>query len=134
MRVENQPHTLEMNIIEIDANRRDIHVEVRTSVNGFSGQVRCWIDEEEFKSFAASVLRLYESFAGIAELSSMSPGEFLLTLSPINPRGYILVNTALTKLYWVDSRCRRVSISGEFEIELAMLSQFVRWSERPDVD
>ena len=91
MRIECAPHWLEVKIKEISPARRDIHVEVGASVDGFEGHARCWIEEEKIKSFTTSVRGLYQSFAGTAELNSMSPSEFSLALSPANHRGYMLV-------------------------------------------
>ena len=93
MRIEAAPHTIELRITEIAPpglpSAGDVRIEAKASINGFNGSCSCWIGAREFKAFAADARSLFSSFKGSAHLQSKSPGEFSLSLSPANSRGYI---------------------------------------------
>jgi hypothetical protein len=127
VRIDAPPHTVEFNITEILASNLprpgDMKIEVKASVSGFVGRESCWVDADEFKIFAASAHRLHTSFAGIAELKSISPGELSLALSAADAPGYILIKVSIARFYPVSC-----SMSGQFEVELSAISQFVSWA------
>jgi len=129
MRIEVVPHSVELKITETVPPGLpcggDLRVEAWASVSAFVGHGDCWIEAEQFRSFAASVETLYRHFDGRAELNSISPGEFSLTLSPANPRGYVLVQVAIRRQHPVQA-----SMSGAFEVELPGLAELVTWATK----
>jgi len=107
----------------------DIRLEVKASVGSFVGAGSCWVEAQEMKSFSLAVDQLSTSLQGTAQLKSMSPGEFSLSLSPASSRGYVLVQVAIAKRHPVQG-----SMSGAFEVESPCLIKLAAWSENPSVD
>lgn len=128
MHVEPDRPAIELTITEVGPphlpSAGDVRVEAMASMNGFVGRGHCWIDAETLASFAASFRRLSMSLDGIAELRSISPSEFLLSVSPADPPGSILVKVAISNPYPLPC-----SMTGSFEIELSKFSKLVSWVE-----
>ena len=130
MRIKNKPSFVELVTTEVVPSglpsAGDVRVEVKASIDGFIGSGACWIEEPTLRAFATSCKQLLSSFQGSAHLESISPGEFSLSLSPANSRGYILVQVAISK-----SAPYTRSTSGAFECELSAMSNITSWSEKP---
>ncbi len=128
MRLETTPNFVELLITEVASSRLpsagDIRVDVKTQIESFVGSGSCWIEEATLRAFSAATKQLLSSFQGSARLESISAGEFSLSLSPANSRGYVLVQVAISK-----STPFPRAISGEFECELSALAHIVSWSE-----
>lgn len=133
MRLESPPHFVELHITEVAPptlpSAGDVRLEIKASIGGFTGFASCWIEAQTMKTFSAGVSRLSASLQGSALLNSMSPGEFSLSLSPANSRGYTLVQVEMAKRIPVQR-----AMSGGFEVELPSLTQLVAWSENPNAD
>jgi hypothetical protein len=132
MRIETAPHFVELLITEVVPSgmpsEGDVRIEAKAQINGFVGFGSCWVGAREFKAFSIAAKQLLSSSKGIARLESISPGEFSLSLSPANPRGYFSVQVAISKRS--PAPC---AMSGTFEVEPPSLTQLVPWSQAPRV-
>ena len=128
MRLESPPHFIEIRITEILSDQLpragDLRLEVEAGIGGFSGDGHCWVDAADFLAFSAQLSQLYENFKGVARLESMSPGQLSFSLSPANSHGYLQVKVVISRLTPV-----KLSMTGEFEIELGSLVSAVAWAE-----
>jgi hypothetical protein len=128
MRLESPPHFVEIRITEILSDQLpragDLRLEVEARIGGFSGDGHCWVGAPDFLIFSAQLSQLYENFKGVARLESMSPGQLSFSLSPANSRGYVQVKVGISRLMPV-----KLSMTGEFAIELGSLASAVAWAE-----
>ena len=133
MRLESPSHLLELLATEVVPrdipSAGDVRLEVRASVDSFSGATSCWVQADEMAAFASALSQLSESFQGSAQLHSISPGEFALSLTPINPRGYVLVHIELAKRL-----PHRRALSAEFEVDLPSLAPLLSWCRSSNAD
>jgi len=75
----------------------DVRLEVEALINGFAGSGTCWVSGRDMQAFAVTLERLYSAFDVSVTLRSLSPGEFSLSLTPANARGYVLVEINISK-------------------------------------
>ena len=126
MRLESPSYLLELLVTEVVPQELpaagDVRLEIRGSADSFSGASSCWVQADELASFASALSQLSESLQGTAQLRSISPGEFVLSLTPISPRGYVLVRVELTKRL-----PHRRAFSTEFEADLPSLAPLLDW-------
>ncbi len=132
MRIEASPNFVELLITELVPSglpsEGDVRIQVKAQIHDFVGSGSCWVEEPNFRSFSVNIDQLFSSFQGSAQLESISPGEFSLSLSPANSRGNILVQVTMSK-----SLPFPRAMSGTFEIELPALEPLISWSETPRV-
>src|SRR5262245_9213983 len=102
MRLQSLPNFIDLEIVElIPAGlpmAGDLHIEVKASIKAYVGWSDCWIEAPKFRQFACALRHLHESYEGIARIESMSPGEFMLSVGPVNSRGHVSVKIALSRL------------------------------------
>lgn len=101
----------------------DLCLYVEATIAGFQGIGRFWIDSDVLAAFDRDLTLLHADFNSSATLEGMSPGQFSLTLTPANPRGY--VDVAVTISGRPPHDCR---LSGHFEVELSALASAVAWA------
>lgn len=130
MRIESTPHFVELIITEVVPPglpaEGDIRMEVKASINSFTGFGSCWVEAREFEAFSMAAKELLSSFQGSARLESMSQGEFTLSLSPANSRGYVSVQVGISRRLPV-----QCAMSGAFEVELPSITHLVPWLQDP---
>lgn len=133
MRLESPHHLLELFATEVVPQELpaagDVRLEVRASADSFCGATSCWVQADEMASFTSALSQFSASLQGTAELRSISPDEFTLSLTAINPRGYVLVRVELGKR--VPHRC---TFSTEFEVDLPSLAPLLSWCRSPNTD
>lgn len=133
MRLESPPHLIELFATEVVPQELpaagDVRLEVRASTDSFCGATSCWVQADEMASFACALSQLSGSLQGTAQLRSISPGEFTLSLTAINPRGYVLVCVELAKR--IPHRC---TFSTKFEVDLPSLAPLLSWCKSPNAD
>lgn len=130
MRIETAPHFVELNITAVVPpglpSEGDVRMEIKASINSFTGFGSGWVEAREFEAFSKAVEQLFSSFQGSARLESISPGEFTLSLSPANSRGYVSVQVEISRRLPV-----QCAMSGAFEVELPSITQLVSWLQDP---
>lgn len=132
MRLECKPNFLEIfkNYIAPKDSERpgDTRLEVKFQAYGFIGANTCWVEEWALNAFSSDALEMFNHFKGSAELESISPEEFRVSLSIANPRGYVLVKVTLGHL---EPWC---SVGGSFEIPLQDVFEFAQWAKSDSLD
>ena len=130
MRIENAPYFVELHITEVIPaglpSAGDFRLEVEASLSGISGFGSCWVNAREVKTFCQAAKQLVSSSPGSARLESISPGEFSLSLSRANSRGYVRVQVQISKRLPAPS-----GISGAFEVEWPAIVALTSWLEEP---
>lgn len=133
MRLESPSYLLELLVTEVVPKELpaagDVRLEIRASTDSFTGASSGWVQAGEMASFASALSQLSESLQGTALLRSISPGEFMLSLTPISPRGYVLVRVEFTK-----RMPHRRAFSTEFEVDLPSLAPLLSWCMSANAD
>ena len=133
MRLESPPDFLELRVTELVPDGHpgagDIRVEARVSVDGFAGAAPFWVEAEVMRAFSSALNQMSASLQGEATLRSISPGGFVLSVSPGSPRGHVLVRIGLGKR--LPHQCM---LQAEFEVELPEFVSLLAWSRSPCVN
>ena len=88
------------NFVEIIATDRvaenlprpgDTRLAVKACSGGFSGESTAWVDAAALASFVEQLQALEQGRQGSAQIESMSPGEFVLSIWSVDRRGHLAV-------------------------------------------
>jgi hypothetical protein len=120
---------LVVDVVGINANQGrswvDVGLNVSLQSSSFSGSSNTSVAADAVKRFADELAALDASRTGTAELRSMSPGEFHLTLLVTHPAGHVVAaGTIAVSKPGTDRRLTN-SVAFEFEIDLACLHPFL---------
>jgi len=81
----------------------DLKLTVHVLSQGFTGCGSAWVAADAFTVFLKELTQLEIRREGVARLESMSPGEFMIELRPIDGWGHIAIFGLLSKLCYVDA-------------------------------
>jgi hypothetical protein len=91
----------------------DVRFEVTVSSNGFGGRTSAWIDAKSLGRFSQELRKVETLRQGTAELTSMSPGDFILRVETLDRRGHMAISGQMAR-HSVEGQATRFRHTLEF--------------------
>jgi hypothetical protein len=106
----------------------DLQVEISASVQTFAAHgIRAWLEWPDVQAFIAELAALVRDVKGEARLYAMSPENFELVVSNMDPLGHFGINFALGSRLHTDNGHFQCLMRGGFEVELSQVEALLLW-------
>ena len=97
----------------------DCQIEVYLKSEVSAGPTKFWVDGIDMESFLADLESLGTNLKGAVSLTSMSPGEFLLAIEPVDTLGHFVFKIEIGNRKYISSRWEWASAKNAFPLDSA---------------
>ena len=94
-----------------------MQLRIEAQFGNFIGQASAWVERDAMTATATALRDLDAARAGRAQLASMSPGEFSMSIATTDRSGHLLLTASLCKRTHVSNQLVEFRVAGAFEID-----------------